>query len=103
MVPTADGVHVPESKLAAWARMDPKGTPSDELERLVGQYDLVTAIPDTTVEGLRRILADGHLPIAFIDRAVFDLTPRRRARHSIRNAVERLGRRFRLLSVARKT
>jgi len=87
MVLAAYGMHVQERELAAQSRMDVKGTPIDELLRLARHYGLVARIQDTTVEGLQRILAEGSLPIAFIDRAVFDLTPRQRARHSIRSAV----------------
>lgn len=36
---------------------------------------------------MRNILAEGQLPIALIDRSVFDLTSRQRTRHSLRNAI----------------
>ena len=39
------------------------------------------------MEELREILAEGKLPIAFIDRAVFDLTPQQRRSHSIHDAI----------------
>jgi len=87
MVLAGYGVHVRESELEAQARMDVKGMPIDELARLARHFGLVAGIQDTTVAGLRRLLAEGRLPIAFIDRAVFDLSPRQRARHSLRNAI----------------
>jgi len=36
---------------------------------------------------LQQLLAEDKLPIAFIDRMVFELSPRQRARHSIRDAI----------------
>jgi hypothetical protein len=86
MVLAASGIKVPESELEAQARMHPTGTPLDEVERLARQYRLVAEIQETTVEDLRRILAEGRLPIALIDRAVFDLKPRQRASHLLRDA-----------------
>lgn len=87
MVLAAYGTYVQEGELEAQARMVPQGTPIGELERLARQYGLVAEIQDTTVRGLRHLLAERKLPIAFIDRAVFELTPAERARHSIRNAI----------------
>jgi hypothetical protein len=87
MVLAACGTHVPEGELETQARMEKRGTPIDELERLARRYGVVAEIQDTTVEGLRLLLADGKLPIAFIDRAVFDLTPAERARHTLRDAI----------------
>jgi ABC-type bacteriocin/lantibiotic exporter with double-glycine peptidase domain len=87
MVLAAFGTTVPERELETRARMEPEGTLIDEVEALARQYHLGAQIQDTTVEELQRILADGKLPIAFIDRAVFELRPRERARHSIRNAI----------------
>src|SRR2546423_1092015 len=87
MALAAYGTHVQESELEAQAKMVPKGTPVDELERLARHFGLVAEIRQTTVEGLRDILAEGKLPIAFIDRAVFELTPAERAHHSIRDAI----------------
>src|SRR6266571_2622238 len=69
MVLAAYGTHVPESELEARAGMTPKGTPIDELERLARQFGLVAEMQEATVEDLRRILAEGKLPIALIDRA----------------------------------
>jgi ABC-type bacteriocin/lantibiotic exporter with double-glycine peptidase domain len=87
MVLAAYGSAVQESELEAQARMDPKGTPIEELERLARQFHLVAEIQATTVEELRQILAAGKLPIAVIDRAVFELRPEQRARHSLRDAI----------------
>jgi hypothetical protein len=87
MVLAAYRRHVSEGELEAQARMEPRGTRIDELGRLARQHQLVAEIQDTTVEGLREILAEGKLPIVYIDRAVFELTPRQRARHSIRDAI----------------
>jgi hypothetical protein len=87
MVLAAYGTHVEEDVLESQLRMEEEGIPIDELERLARQYDLAAEIQDTTVEELGQLLAAGKLPIAFIDRAVFDLTPRRRRTHSIRDAI----------------
>src|SRR5439155_26289754 len=87
MVLAAYGRHVQESALEAHARMEAKGTRIDELERLARQFQLAAEIQETTVEGLRGILEEGKLPIVYIDRAVFDLTPRQRAQHSLRDAI----------------
>jgi hypothetical protein len=75
MVLAAYGRHVQESELEAQARMEPKGTRIDELERLARQYRLVAEVRDTTVEELKGVLGEGKLPIVYIDRAVFELTP----------------------------
>ena len=87
MVLAAYGIPVQESELEAQARMEPNGTPIGELERLARQFGLVAEIQDTTVEELREILTKGKLPIAFIDRAVFDLSPQQRLAHSIHDAI----------------
>jgi len=76
MVLAAYGLLVQESELESHARMEVRGTLIDELERLARLYGLAAAIEETSAEELRRILAEGKLPIAYIDRAVFDLTPR---------------------------
>jgi hypothetical protein len=44
-------------------------------------------VEEATVEQLRNLLAHGKLPIVYIDRALFELSPRRRAQHSIRDAL----------------
>jgi hypothetical protein len=87
MVLAAFGTTVEERVLESRARMEAEGILIDELERLAQQHGLVAEIQDTTVEELRQILAGGKLPIAFIDRAVFELLPRQRAHHSIRDAI----------------
>jgi hypothetical protein len=86
MVLAAFGTYVAERTLVAQAHMEPDGTEIGELERLARQFGLMADIEETTVRQLRRILAKGMFPIAYIDRAVFDLTPRQRAKHSLRNA-----------------
>lgn len=75
-----------ENELEKHARLEKKGTLIDELERLARQFDLVAEIQETTVEELGQILAEGSLPIVYLDRAVFALRPRERPHHSIRNA-----------------
>jgi hypothetical protein len=87
MALAAYGTQVQESELAARARMVPTGMPIEEIERLARVYGLVAEIRNPPVEELRRILAEGKLPIAFIDRAIFGLTPAGRRRHSLRDAV----------------
>lgn len=87
MVLAAFGTEVAEATIEAQAQMQERGTLIDELERVARQFHLVAEIQDTTVEELREILAEGKLPIAFIDRAVFELSPRQRLTHSIRDAI----------------
>jgi len=87
MTLAAYGRHVKEKELEAQARMEPNGIRIDELERLARHFQLAAEIRVTTVEELRQILAQGKLPIAFIDRAVFELRPQQRARHSLRDAI----------------
>lgn len=87
MVLAAYGVHVQESELEAQARMEVKGTPIDELVRLAREYGLMAEIQDTTVEGLLPILSEEKLVIAYLDRAIFDLTPSQRAHHCLRHAI----------------
>lgn len=86
MVLAAYGTQVEESVLVSQAHMERRGTPIEEAERLARQYGLAAEIQETTVADLRRILAEGKLPISYIDRAVFDLTPRQRLRHVLRHA-----------------
>jgi hypothetical protein len=87
MILAAYGAHVAERDLEAQARMVPTGTPIDEIKRLARHFGLVAQIQETTALGLAHLLAAGQLPIVFIDRAIFDLTPAERTRHSIRDAV----------------
>jgi ABC-type bacteriocin/lantibiotic exporter with double-glycine peptidase domain len=87
MVLAAYSRHVEERELVAQARMERKGIRIDELERLARQFQLVAEIQQITLAELRSILAEGKLPIAYIDRVIFELSPRQRLRHSIRNAI----------------
>jgi hypothetical protein len=66
--------------------MEQRGTLIGELKRLARHFGLVAEIEETTTAQLRQLLAQGKVPLAYIDRAVFDLPPGRRARHSIRDA-----------------
>ena len=59
---------------------------SPSLERLARLYHLVAEIQETTIDDLRRLLREGKLPISYIDRAVFEITPSQRVEHSIRHA-----------------
>jgi hypothetical protein len=86
MVLAVYGTRVSERILAAQASVQERGTHIDELERLARRFHLVAEIQETNPRDLRRILAEGKRPIAYIDRAVFDLTPRERSRHSLRIA-----------------
>jgi len=81
MVLAAFGIHVSEQDLEAEASMEEGGTPLEELERLARQFGLVAEIHERTAEQIRQLLAEGKLAIVYLDRAVFDLTPRRRATH----------------------
>jgi hypothetical protein len=87
MVLAAYGRHVQESELEAHVTLQPNGTPIEELERLARKVGLGAEIQEPKVEELRELLARDKLPIAYIDRAVFDLTPRQRKRHSIRDSI----------------
>jgi ABC-type bacteriocin/lantibiotic exporter with double-glycine peptidase domain len=87
MVLAAFGTKVEEHELENRARLEEKGTLIDELNRLAREFHLKAEIQDTTVEELERILNEGKFPIAYIDRAVFELHPRQRADHSIRDAI----------------
>jgi hypothetical protein len=86
MVLAACGTAVEERTLQGLAHLEPDGTEIGELERLARQFGLVADIRDLTVEQLRQVLAEGKWPLAYIDRAVFDLTPARRAHHPLRDA-----------------
>lgn len=86
MALAAFGTNVEERALEAEATMHERGTLIDGLERLARRFGLVAEIQEATVEDLRRLLAGGRVPIAYLDRAVFELTPRQRAKHSLRDA-----------------
>ena len=87
MVLASFGTNVEEGMLRGEAHMETDGTEIAELERLARQIGLVADIEEATVEQLRHLLADGKLPIVYIDRAIFELSPRQRAQHSIRDAL----------------
>jgi hypothetical protein len=70
MVLAAFGTNVSEAAVASRTQSLDRGTPIDELERLARDFHLPAEIQDATVEQLRDILAEGKLPIAFIDRAI---------------------------------
>jgi hypothetical protein len=86
MVLAAFGIHVAEDALQAQARMEEGGTPIEELARLGRQYGLVAEIQEATTDELQGILTQERLPITYLDRAVFDLSPSARRRHSLRHA-----------------
>jgi hypothetical protein len=75
MVLAASGTVVEESRLEELTRMEPDGTEIGELERVARQFGLVADIQESTVEQLRELLVEGKYPIAYIDRAVFELRP----------------------------
>src|SRR5262249_2817483 len=81
------GTDVEEGTLEGQAHMETDGTEIGELERLARQFGLVADIQETTVDQLRHLLAERRLPIVYLDRALFDLSPRQRAQHSIRDAI----------------
>jgi hypothetical protein len=86
MILAAYGTHVEESTLESQARMEPDGTDIGELERLARQFGLAAEIQEMTIDRLPQLLSEGKLPIAYIDRTIFDLTPAQRADHSLRSA-----------------
>ena len=78
MVLAARGKYVPESTIEAEARMEEGGTPIEELERVARHFELVAHIQQTTVDQLRAVLAEGKLPIVYLNRIVFELPSLRR-------------------------
>jgi beta-phosphoglucomutase-like phosphatase (HAD superfamily) len=86
MVLAAFGKDVEESTLEGQARLEEDGTEIAELERLARQFGLLAEIQDPTVEKIQQFLAEGRLAMAYIDRVVFELTPRQRVSHSLRDA-----------------
>ena len=86
MVLAALGTEVEESTIEAQARMEANGTGIDELERLARLFGLVADIQEVPVERLQELLARGNWAMTYIDRAVFDLNPDQRTRHTLRNA-----------------
>jgi hypothetical protein len=87
MVLAAFGTNVAEVVLERYAHVEERGMPINELERLADRFHLRAEICDIPLEQLEFHLQQGKLPIAFIDRRVFDLTPDQRKRHSIRDAI----------------
>jgi len=86
MVLAACGTDVEESTLEGEAHLEPAGTEIGELERLVRQFGLSADIQEVPIEHLEQLFAEGKLAIAYIDRAVFDLTPAQRTKHTLRSA-----------------
>jgi hypothetical protein len=86
MVLAAYGTTIAESTLEGEARMQPDGTEIGELQRVARHFGLEAEIHEPTIDQLRQIVAQHKFAIAYIDRAVFELTPRERVRHSLRNA-----------------
>jgi hypothetical protein len=86
MVLAAFGTEVPESLLEDRAHLEPQGTHISELERLARQFGLIANVEVATIEQLRQVIGEGKLAIAYIDRAIFDLTPRERTEHPLRDA-----------------
>jgi beta-phosphoglucomutase-like phosphatase (HAD superfamily) len=80
------GTDVEEATLEAQANLEPGGTEIGELARLARQFGLAADVEEATVEQVRQLLAEGKQILAYVDRAVFDLTPAQRAKHSLRNA-----------------
>src|SRR5205823_6530772 len=56
------------------------GTDVEELERLAHRFGLVAHIEHATADRLRAILAEGKIPIAYVNRRFFDLRSLRRVR-----------------------
>jgi Peptidase C39 family len=86
MILAAHGRNVDENTLERHAHMDPGGTDIGELERLARQFGLTAEVKELTVKELGQLLSEGRLAMAYLDRAVFDLTPAQRLRHSLRSA-----------------
>lgn len=84
MVLAAHGRHVQERTLEAKARMVPGGTEIEELERLARLFGVVANIQRATADQLRAILTEEMLPIAYINRAFFELASLQRVRRAIR-------------------
>lgn len=86
MVLAAYGHNIDESTLRHHAHLSPGGTDIGELERLARHFGLIAEIRELTVEQLGQLLRERRLAMAFIDRAVFELSPAQRLRHSLRSA-----------------
>lgn len=86
MVLAAFGTNIEERELEGQARIDEEGTPIEELERLAQLFGLDARIEETTVAEMKHLLEAGKLPIAYLDRAVFELRRSQRVRHRPRDA-----------------
>ena len=73
----ADGPCCVRSKssraLLQGQRPETDGTAVAELERLAGNLGSLQTSRKATVEQLRDLLAEGKLPIVYLDRAIFDI------------------------------
>lgn len=87
MLLAAHGSAVQEQELEEQARIEVRGTPIDELERLARLRGLQASIETTTPEDLAQLIAEGHHAIAYIDRAIFDLTPKQRTTHRLVDSI----------------
>ena len=86
MVLEAFGSSVEESTIEADARMEEEGTEIGELERLARLFGLVADIQEVAIEHFPELLEQGKWAMSYIDRAVFDLNPDERMRHTLRKA-----------------
>jgi hypothetical protein len=85
MVLSARGTYLEESAIEAEARMAPGGTPIEELERLARHFRLIAHVEEATIDRLRAVLAEGNLPIVYLNRTVFELPSLRRLRPALIN------------------
>jgi hypothetical protein len=83
MVLAAHQILLEERTIEAEARLEPGGTPIEELERLATHFDLVAHIESATVDQLQAILAEGNLPIVYLNRKIFELPSLHRLRAAI--------------------
>ncbi len=86
MILAAFGTDVEESTLEDQANIGSPGHRDRRTGALARRFGLDAHVREATVEQLRELLAEGKLAIAYIDRAVFDLTPRQRIEHRLRSA-----------------
>ncbi len=86
MALAAFGTEVEEATIEAEAQIEEEGTEIGELERLARHFGLVADIEEVPVERFGQVFADGKILLAYIDRAVFDLPPAKRAGHRLRAA-----------------
>jgi hypothetical protein len=86
MVLEAFDSRVEESRIEAEARMEEEGTEIGELERLARLFGRFADIQEVPVERLPELLEAEKWAMTYIDRAVFDLSPEQRTRHTLRGA-----------------